>query len=332
MIEINKNDKIVAMCVASAKGERMDSNDIENANKVIADLAKNPNPNNRYQIAQLIGFAVNEILKPQLSYLDYIADVKRVGYGDKAQFKVKLEGIRAYIQAKGSTTARSKVASKSISLETVDVSARPVVNVVEMQNGLVNMADLINDASYQMTLKINQYAENVLNTAATSFGTNYYGSGSGLVKATLDPMIYHWMRMGGKAALVGDITLVSQLAGLTGFNAATGTLQFAANIINEQNQNGFIGTYLNSDVIQLINPPVDGTDAPVYNTKKLYILPTMVDSSMRPLKVVLEGDVVSNEATNIDDLTFEVRLDQYFGAAVVYGERPYMGVYADTSP
>lgn len=84
MIEINKNDKIVAMCVASAKGERMDSNDIENANKVIADLAKNPNPNNRYQIAQLIGFAVNEILKPQLSYLDYIADVKRVGYGDKA--------------------------------------------------------------------------------------------------------------------------------------------------------------------------------------------------------------------------------------------------------
>lgn len=52
MIEINKNDKIVAMCTAAARGERIDSNDRENADKVIRDLASNPNPNNRYQIAQ----------------------------------------------------------------------------------------------------------------------------------------------------------------------------------------------------------------------------------------------------------------------------------------
>jgi hypothetical protein len=144
-------------------------------------------------------------------------------------------------------------------------------------------------------------------------------------------MIYHWMRMGGKAALLGDIAIIAQLGELTGFTAATGTKQFAAGIINEQNANGFIGTYLNSDVMQLINPPIDGTDTPTYNTKKLYILPTMADASMRPLKVVFEGDVFSNEATNIDDLTFEVRLDQYFNAAVVYGDRPYMGVYTDSS-
>ncbi len=68
MIEINKNDKIVEMCVASARGERMDSGDVENANKLIRDLAKNPNPNNKYQIAQLIGFAVNEMIKPQLTW------------------------------------------------------------------------------------------------------------------------------------------------------------------------------------------------------------------------------------------------------------------------
>lgn len=182
-----------------------------------------------------------------------------------------------------------------------------------------------------MTEKIHQYTCGVLDAAAPSWSAPYYGAGSGLVKATLDPMIMHWMRMGGKAALLGDIAMVSQLGTLTGFEAAAGVQQFAGNLINEQNANGFIGTYLNSDVIQLINPPVDGTDTPIYSMKKLYILPTMVDTSMRPLKVAFEGDVFSNEATNIDDLTYEVRLDQYFNAAVVYGERPYMGVYADTS-
>lgn len=331
MIEIKKNDKIVAMCVASAKHERIDSNDVENANKVIKDLASNPTPNNKYQIAQLVGFAVNEMVKPQLEFLDRVADVKRVGFGDKAQFDVRLDGIRAYIQAKGSTTARSKIAHKKLSIETLDVSVRPVVNIVEMQNGLTNMADLINDGAYKMTAKIHQYAEGVLDAAASNWSTPYYGAGSGLVKATLDPMVYQWMRMGGKAALLGDITMVSQLGALTGFQAAAGVQQFAGNLINEQNANGFIGTYLNSDVIQLINPPLDDTDTPIYGTKKLYILPTMADPSMRPLKVAFEGDVFSNEATNIDDLTFEVRLDQYFNAAVVYGDRPYMGVYADTS-
>lgn len=78
-IEIFKDSKIVDVMVAQAKGERLDSEIAKNADKVIKDLAANPNPHNRYQIAQLVGFAVNEILKPKSNWLDSIADVKRVG-------------------------------------------------------------------------------------------------------------------------------------------------------------------------------------------------------------------------------------------------------------
>lgn len=53
------------------------------------------NPHNRYQIAQLIGFAVNEIVRPKTNWLEQVADVKNVGYGEKAQFKTRLEGVRA---------------------------------------------------------------------------------------------------------------------------------------------------------------------------------------------------------------------------------------------
>lgn len=78
-IEIFKDSKIVDVMVAQAKRERLDSEIAKNADKVIKDLAANPNPHNRYQIAQLVGFAVNEILKPKSNWLDSIADVKRVG-------------------------------------------------------------------------------------------------------------------------------------------------------------------------------------------------------------------------------------------------------------
>lgn len=263
------------------------------------------------------------------NWLDTLADVKRVGYGDKAQFHVKQEGIRAYIQAKGSTTARSKVASKTFTLDdTLSVSARPVVNLVELQTNQVAMADLIREAAYQMELAELAYIQKVLNDAIESWEKPYYAEGTGIVKATLDPMVRHWVRMsGGQApALFGDIEMTSKLAELTGFNG-----QYADSLIVEQNNAGVIGTYLGSKVVNLINPLIDHTDNPTFDTNKLYLVPGFVDASMRPLKVVYEGDVTSVEATHIDDLTYEVRLDQYFNAAVVVGDRPYIGVYRDSS-
>lgn len=259
--------------------------------------------------------------------------MKRVGAGEKAQFKVKQEGIRAFIQAKGSTTARSKVASKALTLDTVSVSARPAINIVELRTGQAEMSDLIVDAAYQMELAEYGYIQKVLADAAKTWATPYYATGSGIVKATLDPMIRHWMRVSGGSApiIMGDINMVSKLADLTGFTASTDTKVFSDAIMNEQNAAGFIGVYNGCKVVNLVNPMIDGTDNPVLDTDKLFLIPGNVDASMRPLKVVFEGDVQSQEETNIDDKTFEVRLDQDFGAAVVYGNRPYVSVYEDTS-
>lgn len=328
-IEIRKDSQIVEVATAAARHERLDSNVVENANQLIKDLASDPNPHNKYQIAQLVKFAVNDIVHRDTNWLDLIADTKRVGFGDKAEFDVKLPGVRAFIQAKGATTPRTKNARKTMSMETISVSARPYINIVELQNGLANAADLINDASYQMECAINKYVQTVLNTAAPNWSAHYYGTGSGVVKTTFDPMVIHWARTSGGAAIVGDIAALNKLAPLTGFTPTTNTnTQWANEIINEQNQNVYVGTYLSAKTVGLVNPFMeDGTDALVFDTDKLYILPTGIDAGMRPLKVVFEGDVFSTEATNIDDLSWEIRLDQYFNAGIAYGDRPYMGVY-----
>lgn len=258
--------------------------------------------------------------------------MKRVGFGQKAEFKVRMPGVRAFVQAKGATTARSKVANKTVTLDTVSISARPVINIVELQTGQAQMSDLILDAAYQMELAEMNLFQKVLHDAAKSWDAPYYGAGSGIVKATLDPMIRHWMRMSnGAPALLGDIEMTHKLSELTGFTASADMKQFAPDIIMEQNAAGYIGKYNGANVINLVNPLVEGTDAPVHDINKLYILPTGVDASMRPLKVVYEGGVVSQEASNIDDKSYEIRLDQYVGAGIVIGERPYLSVYIDES-
>ena len=329
-IEIYKDSNIVEVATAAARHEKIDSKVREDADKLIKDLASDPSPNNKYQISQLVKFAVNDIVKRDTNWLDLIADTKRVGFGDKAEFDVKLPGVRAFIQTKGATTPRTKDSRKGFTMETISVSARQFINIVELQNGLANAADLINSASYQMEVAINRYVQSVLTAAASNWQAPYYGTGSGLVKATLDPMIIHWIRTTGGAAILGDIAELNKLGPLTGWTSTTNTQQYADQLIVEQNANVFLGTYLGAKAVSLANPFVeDGTDSVVFDTNKLYILPTGVDASMRPLKVVFEGDVFSTEATNINDLSWEIRLDQYFNAGIAYGDRPYMGVYLD---
>ena len=332
-IEIYKDSNIVEVATAAARHEKIDSKVREDADKLIKDLASDPSPHNKYQISQLVKFAVNDIVKHDTNWLDLIADTKRVGFGDKAEFDVKLPGVRAFIQAKGATTPRTKDSRKGFTMETISVSARPFINIVELQNGLANAADLINSASYQMEVGINKHVQDVLLAAAVNWSAPYYGTGStGVVKATIDPMIIHWIRTTGGAAILGDIAELNKLGPLTGWTSTTNTQQYADQLIVEQNANVFLGTYLGAKAIALTNPFMeDGTDNVVFDAKKLYILPTGVDASMRPLKVVFEGDVFSTEATNINDLSWEIRLDQYFNAGIAYGDRPYLGVYADSS-
>ena len=149
-INITKDMKVVDVMVAQAKGERVDSNTIEKSNELIKELSQDMSPNNRYQIAQLVGFAVNEMLKPRTNWLDNVADVKRVALNERPQFKVRQEGVKAFIQAKGATTARSTIADKTVTMDTLAVSARPYVNLTELHTNPARMSELINDATTQM--------------------------------------------------------------------------------------------------------------------------------------------------------------------------------------
>ena len=327
---IYRDSKIVKVIAAEAKKDRIDANDRENADKIVSELVNDFNPHNRYLLAQLMAYTVSEIIKPETDFLANVADEVAVPYGAKAAFKVRKDGIRAVIQAKGATTPRSKVANKQVVLDTVAVSARPTINIVELRAGRVQMSDLVTEAAREMANKKLEYIEDVFRSGITSWSAPFYGTGAGVVSTTIDPMIQHWMRVGG-CAIFGDIYVIQKLAELTGFKSSTTTQQFSADIINEFNTTGKIGTYKGAQVVQMVNAYKDDGTTPLLNQKTLYLLPVAADKASRALKVVHEGDVMSNEFTDIDDLSYQVRLDQYFGAGIVLGNTPSMSAYVDST-
>lgn len=333
-----RTDKAVE--IFSALGmKKIDKKSVEvsEAREAIRILAANPTPANRYEIAQLMGFVVNDIVNQRTQYLNIMADTKSVGIGEKAYFKIKKSGVQAYIQAKNGTTERSRIYNAYTSIETKEVSARPYVNLYELASGKINFDELINDAADEMEKLMVQNIEATLYASFAAYSYPFYATGSGFVAATVDPMIRAFRRWGA-VSLFGDTVLLQKIAESTGFTTATDTKQFAESLIVEQNENGYIGKYKGANVVQMENPfergslPTTSTgsdvDGQVLKIELLYIIP---GGTVSPLKVVNEGDIESMDTTNIDDNTMDVCLRKYFGSAVVYGDNPYLGVYEDTA-
>jgi len=329
-----KTDKAVEVFSALVLNKIKESEiEVAEARDAIKELAKNPTPNNRYEIGQLIAYSVDEVLKQRVDYLNYIADTKTVGIGEKAMFKIELDGIKAFVQAKGATTQRSKVLYRETTLDTKAVSARPYVNFLELASGKVNFDAIISSAAYKMEIEMMQDIEDTFYAAfitSGSYASPNYAEGGGVISLTIDPQIVAFQRFGA-VNLMGDAAVISKFSALTGFTTASSTLQFSPDIINEHNRNGFIGTYKGAGVMKMTNPFVEGSlSTTILRTGLVYILPAGLQE-LRPLKVVLEGSVTPLDQTNIDDRSFEVRLDQHFGSGLVVGDRAYMGLYRDSS-
>lgn len=334
-IRFAQDMNIVKIMAAEARRESVDSDKLQEAHNTIVELAQYPSPDHKFAIGQLIGFTINEIDRDAgNNWEDNVAHLVTCNFGETPQFIARLEGIRAVVQAKGATTPRSKIANKTVTLDTVAVSAEPVVNIVEMQNGRVNMADLINDAHYQMKLAELGYYQKTLLSYGRNFKKLYYGYGNGFDPVVVDPMIRHWMKLsrGALPSILGSIDIIHKIVRQTGFTPiGGGNTQYNNEIIGAFHQTGIIGNYVGANVVNLMNPVVDGTDEFVLNDKIAFVLPNFADKTMRPLKIVKEGTVQAQDYTDIDDKSYVVRLDQYIGAGVVYGDRPYMSIYEDKS-
>lgn len=301
-ITIERDMKLIKVLAAQNRNERVDSDKVAEADQIVAELSQDLNPQKAHQLAQIVAFTVDELQQKALDFLGLMADVKNIGYGEKAAFNIRTGGIKAYIQAKGATTARSYVSGSQILVDTKEISARPAINLIDLRARRVNMADLIREANQQMTNKKLAMIERVLHNGIQNFGSPFYAkSVGGLNDAALNAQINHFARL-GPVTILGDRAAVAQLAPFVGMQVnATPTMQYSGGQIEERNGNGFIGRYLGADVVAMNNAYEDDGVTPILDIDWLYIIPGGQSAEMRNLKVVNEGPVNSMASQNIDD-------------------------------
>lgn len=291
--------------------------DQEKKDKFLASvkkLAKDPTPDNRYKLSQLIGYTINDMIMQRMNWIENIADTRNGALGDKPEFELNFSGITAKIGAKGHTPEVSMIQDRQVVVPTVEVSARPKANFRDLIRKPEKIVTMVNDAMRSMENEVVQYIEGVLHATQSGLTTPNYESGA-LAKSTLDDQLTAIERLNGEATILGDVGLLRDLTAFAGFSN-----RVADELMVQHNQNGFIGTYLGASVNQLINRYADESSLAdtnlVLRKDLLYILPVGAPEN-RPLKVFLEGAVRSMDNTNAEDESFELFIRMDFGAKVV---------------
>ncbi len=331
MAILNKNSAIVEIFAnesinRSRELSEVEKSDRKDAIKIIQELASDPNPQNRYELAQIIAYTVDNVIDTRLSYLQYIAEVKNTAFDERPKFKIKTQQIQAFWQAIGSTTQRSKTGYKYSDLKIKELSSRPTAEWAEIASGRYDFAELIRDVNNEFEIKVGQEVQNTLYTAFSALASPNYATGAGMVSTSFDPLLIAMQRFGGgRATIVGDIEAVQKLAGITAVSSRT-----SDDIVNEYNNNGFIGVYKGAPVV-VLNNNITGLTG--YTTALdrgyIYIVPSATDAQ-KTVKVQFAGGTTSQEGQSIDDGSYEMRLDKHMGCGVL-AARHALALYEDSS-
>lgn len=324
-MNITKDSRIVEVFSNDLLKKQTEVNEIKDAHEYIKELASRPTPENRYEIAQIMSYVIDEGVNERLNYLETIADVKNTGFGERAQFDIEVDGLKAMFQAKSASTEKSKISNKYVSLDTEEVSVRPVVDFLQLQHGKVDLTKITRQAVDKLELAIVKRIQDSIYAAFSAMSTPNYATGSGISKGAFDPILFAMNRAGGNASILGDTEALSKFTELSGFNS-----NVADALAIEHNQNGIIGKYNGSSLLKLNNPfQANSVTDTVLRKDLIYVVPN-ADDALKPVKVQFEGGVQGMEGTDINSKETEFRFDKYVGVGVI-GTRKLLGVYEDST-
>ena len=328
-IRVDKDSKLIKVMAAQVRNERVDSDKVEEASAIVNELAQDMSPQHQHEIGQIIAFTINELQQNSLNFIETFADVRNVALGDRPMYRMKTAGIKAFIQATGATTARSYVTDRQFSINTFEIASRPAINIWDIRMGRINMPDLIRDANKEFTMLKLKHVEKTLHDGLHAYGAYvnpFYGTGTGIVKGTLDDQLIYFKRLGG-VSLIGDAAAVEGLFALAGAPVNNNSVQYSGNMIDEKNNAGYLGRYNGCSVVSMVNAYEDGKTTPILNPDWIYIVSAGTSNDQKNVKVLNEGPTYSMTQQTIDDHTFETELTQRFGAAFVVGSVPTIGAY-----
>ncbi len=322
------NDKFIELSskVYNKTAEREEMKEFVDSLSLIAKKGAT-NPQTHWEINEIITRTANEIIKPRLDFLDYIADVQRVDHGQKIEFNVPVRSKMAmHWTGRGTTVDYQRVGDrKKFSAEPRKIQGGAYYEIDQLLAGNTDQFVGVVDALVEdMLSNINSEVFNVLHTAMASLPSANRWTGANITPTDFDKVASVIQRYSRSVACLADIDFAKKIA-------KTVDAQYLSDRMKEmRNDNGYLGTVNSVDIVTFTNPfssnDVDNTklSAP---REYAYLIPSGAE---KPIKIGFEGDLQQFTDTDIESERVFLKVGQKASVDVFHDLRN-IGQLHDTS-
>ena len=309
----------------AAKGTAPDTFSVENVNDAFIDglqeLAGSYNQfmKNRYDIYDIIIQAIDEILpKNVIDALSAFAEVRTVGQGQKAMFRVKKGRARAkkFLTQVGLSGVYEtfRLDTDTFELGGHAVGGGATIDFERMLDGAESLAEVVGIVTEGLENAVYVEVQRALVAALAKMpATNKY---SGAWNANEMVKLMAVVRAYGNPVIFACPEFVAAMGAdaIVPVSVGTGQGVYSPKDIDAIHDYGFINTFRGAPVVQIPQSFVDETNTETYvNPRLAYIMP---GGAEKVVKVVLEGQTQIRDHENKDN-SMEVYAWKKMGCAIL---------------
>lgn len=320
----NKQLIELATKVATKKAEREDKYEFAQVMEALRQKGAT-NPQVHWEINEIITRTADEILKPRMDFLDYVAEIQRVDHGQKIEFQVPgRTKMKMQFTGRGTTVDYQRVGFRNkFSAEPMKVQGGAYYEIDQLLAGNVDgFTGVVDSLVKNMEDKITSKAIMVLAAAPVPPVNRWVGTN--ITPANFSSVASVIQRYDRNVACIADIDFAKKLAGFIG-------AEYMSERMKEfKNENGYFTTVDSVDVIVFNNPFADDD---VDNTKLAaprkyaYLVPVGAE---RPLKIGFEGGLVQYTDTDINSERVFLKVGQKLSVDLFHDMRN-IGILQDNA-
>ncbi|MEB5480796.1 hypothetical protein P8825_14610 [Shouchella clausii] len=299
----------IATKVASKTAKREEKKEFVEAIKEIA-TDESLGPNRYWKINQIITRTANELFKPRVDFYEYIADVERVGRGEKLQFDIPMRtGVAMAWTGRGTTVDYERMqGSQKLDVEPEVIAGGVYYEMDQLAtgdvDGFVGAVDSLVDS---LDSNVNARVMSTLHRAMAHAPRNNRWQGAGIQKANFDKLSSIVTRYGKRPVALVDYDLGVKLTELVPQAGQTEAMK------EKINSDRILGRVSGVDIVTFTNPfAIDDTENEKYAVPRNYgyIFPTGYD---KPIKIGFEGDLTEYTAQDIQSERVFLKVKQLVG-------------------
>lgn len=275
---------------------------VKEAEDFLAEMASTVDGLN--EIAEVIGIYLDKNWS-KFDIAPYLCKYRNFRLGEKPEFRLKKKGIKAYWIAPNSYTPKSRNYTETLGMEFETISARPECLLDEIKAGrLQGFAELLADTKEaiqngivgKVFTLLGQFYNATKN--AEMFDSCTTTLAQDAVDNAIDTIFY---KTGKRPTIIGDMLLTNQIMKFEGFTEEAK---------EEVRKTGKLGVYRGATILGLPEVKDEATNKILVPKNRLYVVSSEIGYAGT------YGDTKSGQETDIDDWSWNARLDKEWGMAI----------------